>query len=186
MRLIVVVALVALVSALIGAYFGTISHAQAVPSGKLQRDAQLQVDDWLLGAPSDIERFRRLQQQLSGFDQPMWEIGERWTRLHEALRRENYEFAVFQWWKIEQRIQNAIVKRPQRAANARAMFLGENYERLKAEFESHDPQRAWQAFATARGICQACHVAERSAFVNDQPVFDLAPPADQPAVTDRQ
>ena len=145
--------------------------------GKLLSEDKLTAEDWLLGAASDEERFRRLQQQLSGFDQPMLEIGERFSRVHEALSRENYEMALYQWWKIEQRISNAIVKRPKRAASAKAFFLGANYERIRAALQSRTPQLAWAAFDEAKAICLGCHIAEGSAFANQQSVFDLAPPA---------
>jgi hypothetical protein len=163
---------IGLVSGAIGGLLaGTARSAKLVP------DRQLQQDDWLLGAPDDAERFRRLQQQLRGFDQPMWEIGERFTRIHDALGRGNYDLAVFHWWKIEQTLRNAAMKRPKRAANAQAFFLSGNYQRLRAELESHDPHRAWAAFEEAKAICQACHLAEQSGFANDQALFELSAPA---------
>lgn len=186
LRYVLVVAVVALASAVIGGLVASVPHANAVASGKLLSDDKLTVDDWLLGAASDEERFRRLQTQLSGWDQPMWEVGERFRKLHEALTRENYEMALFQWWKIEQRIRNAAVKRPKRAPNAQAFFLGENYQRIKAAFETRTPQSAWAAFSTAKGICQACHLAEGSGFVNQESVFDLAPPEAYADVSNKQ
>jgi hypothetical protein len=175
-------ALVVLVSLVSGAVGGFVALRVLVPSaqrltGKLLDDKQLTPDDWLLGAPNDAERFRRLQKQFIGFAQPMWEVGERFTRIHEALGRSNYERAAYQWTKIQQVISNAIVRRPARAANAHAFFLDSNYQRLLPEFESGDPARAWRAFDEAKGICQGCHVAERAAFANNQALFDLAPPA---------
>jgi hypothetical protein len=149
-------------------------------------DEKLQPEDWLLKAPNDIERFRLIQQQFRGFDQPMWEISERWTRIHDALTRGNYDLALFHWWKIEQTIGYAIVRRPQRAANARAFFLDRNYQRIRTEFESRDPKRAWTAFNEVKGICQGCHVAEKSGFANDTAVFDLAPPKAYAAANNKQ
>jgi hypothetical protein len=153
------------------------SHVEAARSGKLASDKELTQDDWLLGASSDTERFRRLQQQLRGFDQPMWEIGERFARIHEALERDNYERAAYHWWKIEQTLTNAIMKRPLRAANARAFLLDNNHQRLLTEFESRDPRRAWAAFEEAKTICQGCHQAEQAAFANNQALFELSAPA---------
>ena len=147
---------------------------------------ELTPDDWLLGAPDDTERFRRLQQQLRGCDQPMWEIGERFSRIHDALGRGNYELAVFHWWKIEQTLRNASMKRPKRAANAQAFFLESNYQRLRAEFESRDPARTWVAFEQAKAICQACHHAEQSGFANNQALFELSAPAEYASPADRQ
>jgi hypothetical protein len=176
-RNVLILAAIGLVSGAVGGILVEGSHAGVAGSSKLVSDQQLQQDDWLLGASDDAERFRRLQQQLRGFDQPMWEIGERFTRIHDALGRGNYELAVFHWWKIEQTLRNAAMKRPKRAANAEAFFLNGNYQRLRTEFESRDPRRAWAAFEEAKGICQACHHAEQSGFANDQALFELSAPA---------
>jgi hypothetical protein len=172
-RNILILAAVGVVAGAVGGWLGGASRA----SGKLGEVAKLTQDDWLLGAPDDTERFRRLQQQLRGFDQPMWEIGERFSRIHDALGRGNYELAVFHWWKIEQTLTNAAMKRPLRAANARRFFLDSNYQRLRTEFESHDPARAWAAFEQAKSICQACHYAEQASFANNQALFELSAPA---------
>lgn len=174
---VLIVVVIGLASGAIGGFLAAGSRAEAVGSGKLISDDKLRDDDWLLGAPGDAERFRRLQQQLRGFDQPMWEIGERFSRIHDALARGNYELAVFHWWKIEQTLTNAVMKRPQRAANARAFLLDSHHQRLRTEFESRDPYRAWAAFEEAKAICQGCHHAERAGFANDQPLFDLSAPA---------
>ena len=133
-------------------------------------------NDWLLNAQSDEERFTLLQQQLRGFDQPMWEVGERFQRIHDALERENYQLAVYHWDKIKTTIENALVKRPARRANAEALFLTGPYGDALTRFQSGDPQQAWDGFDIAKAACQSCHVAEGVPFMNDQPVFDLVRP----------
>jgi len=180
-RNVLILVAVALVSGAIGGILVTRSHSLTAGQGKLLSDKELTQDDWLLGAPTDTERFRRLQQQFIGFAQPMWEIGERFTRIHEALGRSNYERAAYHWQKIEQALTNAIVRRPKRAANARKFFLDSNFQRLLIEFESRDPGRAWAAFEEAKGICQGCHLAEQAGFANDQALFDLSAPERPPA-----
>ncbi len=133
-------------------------------------------DDWLLAAPSDEARFRALQRQLRGFDQPMWEVGERFGRIHEALSVENYDLALYHWDKIDTTIRNGIVKRPGRAPNAEAMFLGQPFQGIRADFSARSPGRAWSGFNRARALCLSCHIAERVAFVNQQPLFELKGP----------
>jgi hypothetical protein len=172
-----ILVVVGLVSGAVGGVLATRAHAPAAEPGKLLSDKELTQDDWLLGAPNDTERFRRLQQQFIGFAQPMLEIGERFTRIHDALGRSNYERAAYHWTKIQQALTNAIMRRPKRAANAHAFFLDSNYQRLLTEFESRDPGRAWAAFEEAKGICQGCHLAEQAGFVNNQALFDLSAPA---------
>ncbi|HZO16475.1 MAG TPA: hypothetical protein VFB62_24540 [Polyangiaceae bacterium] len=176
-RNVLILAFVGVAAGALGGLITGGSRANTTEAGQLGDPGKLTPDDWLLGAANDTERFRRLQQQLRGFDQPMWEIGERFSRIHDALGRGNYELAVFHWWKIQQTLTNASMKRPARAANARAFFLDSNYERLRVEFESHDPARAWAAFEEAKSICQACHHAEQSAFANNQALFELSAPA---------
>ena len=65
-------------------------------------------NDWLLSAESDEERFRRLQRQLRGFDQPMWEVGERFESLHDALLRNNFGLALYHWDKIATTIRTCM------------------------------------------------------------------------------
>ena len=43
----------------------------------------LAANDWLLSAENETERFERLQKQMRGFDQPMWEVGERYGSLEQ-------------------------------------------------------------------------------------------------------
>ncbi|WP_416193096.1 hypothetical protein [Nitrobacter sp. TKz-YC01] len=133
-------------------------------------------NDWLVGAPDDAARFALLQRQLRGFDQPMWEVGERFERVHAALERGNYPLATYHWEKIRTTIENGIVKRPKRRENAEAMFLELAWGDVDADLKSGDPARAWAAFERAKAACQDCHQAEQVPFLNDQPVFDLAAP----------
>lgn len=134
-------------------------------------------NDWLLAAPDDEARFKLLQTQLRGFDQPMWEVGERFERIHTALSRDNYPLAAYHWEKIRTAIENGIAKRPKRRENAEALFLKPVWSDVEADFTSADPVRAWAAFERAKMACQGCHQAEQVPYMNDQPVFDLAAPA---------
>ncbi len=134
-------------------------------------------NDWLLSAENDDARFKLIQRQMRGFDQPMWEVGERFERLHDALERENYDLAVYHWDKIRTTIENGAAKRPARRANAEALFLNDDvWEEAKVGFSSKDPTKAWAAFDMARTACQSCHQAEKVEYMNDQSVFDLAAP----------
>lgn len=134
-------------------------------------------NDWLLSAEDDEARFALIEKQLRGFDQPMWEVGERFQRLHDALARGNYELASYHWEKIRTTIENGIAKRPARAENAETLFLKPVWKDVDTEFRSGDPKRAWAAFERAKSGCQGCHAAEKVPFVNDQPLFELAPTA---------
>lgn len=134
-------------------------------------------NDWLLGAKNDTKRFELLQKYLRGFDQPMWEVGERFEAIHEALSRDNYELAAYHWEKIRTTIQNGYLKRPARKANADAILLNTTWEEVNQAFGTKNSEKAWAGFEKAKSACQACHVAESLPFMNNQPLFDLAKPA---------
>lgn len=129
-----------------------------------------------MDAKDDAERFALLQRYLRGFDQPMWEVGERYGRVHEALSRGNHELALYHWNKIKTTIENGYLKRPKRQENADALFLNAAWSDARDAFASKDPVAAWTGFEQARAACQACHVAEEVPFMNGQPLFDLRAP----------
>ena len=136
--------------------------------------------DWLTGAGSDAERFELLQKYLRGFDQPMWEVGERFRSIHEALSRDNYELAAYHWEKIRITIQNGYLKRPARKANAEAILLNSTWAEVKAAFDTKHADTAWAGFEKARHACMTCHTAESVPYMSNQPLFDLARPAAKP------
>ncbi|WP_068874018.1 MULTISPECIES: hypothetical protein [unclassified Phenylobacterium] len=101
-------------------------------------------NDWLLAAESDEARLKLIQRQMRGFDQPMWEVGERFERLHGALERGNYDLAVYHWEKIRTTIENGIAKRPARRTNSEALFLNDDvWQEAKSGFGSRDAAKAW-------------------------------------------
>lgn len=134
-------------------------------------------NDWLLNAPSDVDRFRLLQRYLRGFDQPMWEVGERYEGLYEALQRNNYDLALYHWEKIRTTIENGYLKRPARKANADAVFLSKVWGEVDAALRTKDSAQAWVGFTAGRAACQACHQAEAVGYMNNQPMFDKMAPA---------
>lgn len=142
--------------------FSTVSLAQAEnPKG------------WILNAESNEERFQLIQGYLRGFDQPMWEVGERYEKVYEALTRENYKLAGYHWRKIKTTIQNGYLKRPKRQPNADSIFFNGTWKSVKEAFDSTDKKKAWKAFEEAKGACMACHRAEGVGYMNDQSLFEL-------------
>lgn len=154
-----------------------LGNAQAQDAAK-PAAAKPPTNDWLLEAPDDTERFRRLQQYLRGFDQPMWEVGDRWAGLHEALKRDNFDLAIYHWDKIKTTIENGYLKRPARRANSDAVLFNSGvFAQVRTAFESRNRAKAWEGFAAARAACMTCHEAEKVAYMNNQPLLDLAGPA---------
>lgn len=142
-----------------------VTTAQADPSEKPKADG------WLTGAETDAVRVERLERYLRGFDQPMWEVGERFEHVEQALRDKNWALADYHWDKIKVTIEGGLMKRPKRRANAQALFLGEPWEQFDQALKSGDASRISTSFNRAKGACMACHAAEKVGFINDQPLF---------------
>ena len=134
-------------------------------------------NEWLIDAPNDVERFKLLQRYLRGFDQPMWEVGERYEGVHDALQRSNFDLALYHWDKIKTTIENGYLKRPARRANSDALFLSKVWGEVRAAIESRDSAKAWAGFTAGRAACQACHQAEMVGYMNNQPMFEKTAPA---------
>jgi cytochrome c1 len=131
---------------------------------------------WITEAASDPQRFQRIEKYLRGFDQPMWEVGERYEKLYAALLVGNLELASYHWAKIKLTIENGTMKRPARKASANALFLGDTWNSVTANLASGDQITAWKGFKTARTACMKCHEAERVGYMNDQSMFtELTP-----------
>jgi hypothetical protein len=150
--------------------------AVAIFAAVAAADPEKKPDDWLLNAPDDATRFKLLQRYLRGFDQPMWEVGERFGSIYDALTDENYDLAAYHWEKIKTTIVNGYMKRPKRRANADALFVNGAYQPVLDAFRSKDRDKAWDAFELARNTCQSCHEAEKVGFINNQPLFRKPPP----------
>lgn len=144
--------------------------------GDTEGTSERSPNDWLLNAESDTERFELLQRYLRGFDQPMWEVGERYVAVFRALERENFDLAAYHWDKIRTTIENGYLKRPARRANADEVFLDSLWGKVRDALVSGNTETAWKGFALGRDACMRCHVAESMPFMNDQPMFELLPP----------
>lgn len=149
----------------------------ATQPGNADGTAQaVKADGWITGAASDAERFAAIERDSRGFDITMWEVGERYRSIHAALERDNPELAAYHWDKIKTTIENGVIRRPKRGANASAMFLDPVWEDVKAGLASADGAQRWAAFERARTSCQGCHDAEKVGYMNNQPVFELRAP----------
>ncbi len=126
---------------------------------------------WLSDAPTDQESFKRLERYLGGFGQRMREIGDRFEVLHDAVSRNKYELAAFQWKEIGTAMVSGYLTRPQFQANAEGMFLKDVSPEFKTALASGDKKKIDDTFETVRQTCMACHIAEKVAFINDHPLF---------------
>lgn len=126
---------------------------------------------WIMNLPTDQDRFEAIQKYLRGFDQPMWEVGERYQAVYQAIRDSNYPLALYHWNKIKTTIENGYMKRPARRANSDALFLAQAWPDMTAALESGKADRVRAGFAAARTACMGCHDAEKVPYMNDQPLF---------------
>jgi len=134
---------------------------------------EVKKNGWILSADTDQDRFALIQKYLRGFDQPMWEVGERYKQLYDAINRNNPDFAMYQWKKIKLTIENGIMKRPKRAATAKAIFLQDMWPAIQKTFQTREPQKMREGFEKAKMACVICHDAELMPYLNNQPMFDL-------------
>ena len=128
-------------------------------------------DDWLVDV-DEKTRAERLSSYLGGFSSAMWEVGERYQHMVQAIGDENFELATYHWDKIGAAIRGGYLKRPGRQANADALFLEAFWPIYLETLKSGDRDKVRQQFPQAREACLACHVAEDMAFMNDQPLFN--------------
>jgi len=128
-------------------------------------------DDWLLDAKDDTQRFKLIQQMFGGFSMSMQLVGERYDRTYDAIKDGNYDLATYHWKKIKETIELGYLRRPAREANAVAIFLKGPWVSVSEALASKNKVKAKERFLLARAACQACHVAEKVPFMNDQPRF---------------
>jgi cytochrome c len=126
---------------------------------------------WLMDAPNDEERWRRLETFLDGMQGPMFEIGQRFVVFYEALRNENYAMADDIWRAIARVFVNALTIRPEYKAPGDAMFLRTQWFRMLEALETGDKDTIWQEFLYTKQICQSCHEATGMEWANVQRVF---------------
>ncbi|WP_261841733.1 hypothetical protein [Aliamphritea ceti] len=144
----------------------------SVPAASVNAEEGFQgAKDWVSGAPDQLTKDKRLEKYLRGFDQPMWEVGERYDRMEQALIDENYELAQYHWKKIKITLENGLMKRPGRRANAEAILLNSTWAKVNDALATEDPAIVKAGFQQAKNACMACHAAERVAYMNDHPLF---------------
>lgn len=139
---------------------------------QLERQTKPPSKDWLLDAPDDAERFRRLQVLAGGADIPMWEVSYRFEELHAAIATNNGPMGVYHLEKMRDRMNAAAMKRPARTQNLEGLFLDNGiYRSMHDALTSKDGAKMRATFNELRAACIACHAAEQVAFLNDSSVF---------------
>lgn len=126
---------------------------------------------WIIDAPSELEKEKRLEKYLRGFDQPMWEVGERYKMIKHAIKRKNFNLANYHWEKIKTTIENGLMKRPARKNNANRFLLDSSWQEIKNDINSKNSMQADLGLQKMKAACLGCHLAEGLSFINNQPMF---------------
>lgn len=127
-------------------------------------------NQWLSGA-DEKTRIERLELYLGGFSSAMQETGLRFGHVKQALVDQNWPLAHYHWGKIAGAIENGLMKRPARRANAETLFLNKAWEPFNQALEIPDAQLINETFKAARQACLDCHTAEGVAFMSNQPLL---------------
>lgn len=75
--------------------------------------------------------------------------------------------------KIRITIENGLMKRPKREANAKLLLLDAVWNEVMTELTSNDRQKALSGFNKAKAACMSCNQAENKGFINNQLMFRL-------------
>jgi hypothetical protein len=155
----------------IGAIAGLLALGLALTAvvGIAQDD--LRPRDWLRIAADNSERFALLERMLGGFAPAMTEVRHHYGQTHEAITDGNFELAAWHWERVRRETELGYTRRPDRRANADAMFLDAAWQTLDEALATGERDAIEAGFLTARNACMACHVAEGRPYFNDQRLF---------------
>lgn len=120
---------------------------------------------WLSGSLHD--KFWRLAQQQRGFDHGMWEVGYRYQQLAWAAERKDWPYAQYQVEKIQVTLEQAVERRPPRAAATQA-FITEAVQPLLEALANNPDDNFAPRFQQFQAACVACHALEKA------PIADVA------------
>jgi hypothetical protein len=126
--------------------------------------------NWLSGA-DEKTRYERLEHYLGGFSSAMQDTGLRFGHVKQALNDQNWPLGQYHWGKISGAIENGLMKRPARRANAETIFLDKAWDALNEALKNEDAKDIKETFMAAHQACVDCHVAEQVAFMNNQPLL---------------
>jgi hypothetical protein len=120
---------------------------------------------WLTGNVN--KRLDLVAKHLRGFDVAMAEVGYRYAELSWAARDRNWEYAGYQLEKIQLALDNGLERRPLRAESAK--MLAPSVQGLHTALEARDGVAADAAMESLTASCNACHRAEKVAFIEVRP-----------------
>jgi cytochrome c553 len=135
------------------------------------QEQSLRPRDWLRIQPDDEARWRLLERMFGGFAPAMTAVRDHFAMTHETIEDGNLELARWHWDRVQTYVEHGYLRRPDRQANANALFLDTARVALDEALAAGDPERSRAAFLDARTACMTCHVAEGRPYFNDQRLF---------------
>jgi hypothetical protein len=121
---------------------------------------------WLRALPPD-KQTDAIDKQLRGFDMAMFEVNYRYIEMYFAAIEGNWDYALYTGEKIGWAINNGFERRPKRRASGEAIFMrpGGPYPQVMEAIKKKDVALFKERFDALRAACNACHAAEKVAFI---------------------
>jgi hypothetical protein len=130
------------------------------------RDKQNTNGDWVQG--NTQQQIKTIEKHFRGLDVAMIEIDYRYRELFWAGKDQNWDYGLYQVDKIKLSLENALERRPKRAASAQH-FLQTVLPQIKTSFEGMDTAVFKKDFEMLTLNCNSCHIAEKVPHFNVQP-----------------
>lgn len=122
--------------------------------------------DWVQG--NTHQQIKTIEKHFRGLDVAMIEIDYRYRELFWAGKDQNWSYALYQVDKIKLSLENALERRPKRAASAQ-QFLQTVLPQMKISLQTMDTAVFNKNFEILTLNCNSCHIAEKVPYFNVQP-----------------
>lgn len=116
---------------------------------------------WIKG--NQKQQIELIEKQFRGFDMAMVETGYRYQELYWAGKDKNWDYAEYQFKKLNKAIINGLERRPKRAASAQH-FLTVVLPEMKKAISSRDSLMFTEKFKVLTVNCNVCHAMEKVPF----------------------
>ncbi|WP_299772517.1 hypothetical protein [uncultured Pseudoteredinibacter sp.] len=131
---------------------------------------------WMSEAPSTKIALKRAESYLGGMSYPMWEVGERFELMYQAVEDRNIHYARHQLQTIARLMLYGSMARPRFKPYADAMFLDSQFHNMASAFDSGEYDKIYSELEATRQSCMGCHIATKFAYLNKIRLFEKLSP----------
>lgn len=117
---------------------------------------------WLKGTQE--EQIKTIEDQFRGFGVAMMEVGYRYQELYWAMKDGNWGYADHQLHELEEAMEYALVRRPERTNSANIFLKGALIE-MEEFVKKADNSNLDIEFNKFTNACNTCHAMEQHGFV---------------------